>query len=378
MRGFSYRDEAGAAHHNHGRPRCTQAGFEALPIPDLALVEVHGRLVTKPAMTQWGCPFDCEFCSVTAMFSRRARHRRTDQVLAELAGLGAKRVFFHDDNLVVNSARTTGLLEAMLAAGITPPWFAQVRADAALRSPAHAEPDHDFVELMREAGWQMVMIGIEAITDEALHGIGKRQREGHVEVAVAALHDNDIAVHGMFVAGLDTDTAGSAVDTAAFAGRLGVDTFQLMIETPLPGTRLWERAVAEGRLLSHDWSLFDGHHAVMRPRQMSALGLELSVLEAMRRFYSWPAIVASGVTSALSLLPDLTAAVAHPDLGRRLRVLARLASARRWEEISSLVERSFADPARSRLGHATWAPPCASVLAASSPPGGSRTAPVST
>ena len=109
-------------------------------------------MTTKPLMTQWGCPFDCEFCSVIAMFSRAVRHRRTDQVLTELEGLGADRVFFYDDNFVVNKARTTELLRAMVAPDLTPTWSAQVRADAVLCSPSRPEVDHEFLTLMRQAG----------------------------------------------------------------------------------------------------------------------------------------------------------------------------------------------------------------------------------
>ena len=355
VRGLSYRADDGEPHHNPARPRCTQEEFERLPVPDLSLIEGHRRLTTKPLMTQWGCPFDCEFCSVITMFSRAVRHRRTDQVLAELEGLGAEHVFFYDDNFVVNKARTTELLRSMCATGLTPTWSAQVRADAAQRSLSCPEVDHEFLTLMRRSGCVVVMVGIEAITDEGLAQIGKRQRVATVEQSVDAFHDHGIAVHGMFVAGLDTDTATSATATADFARRLGIETFQLMVETPGPGTRLWDRVAAEGRLLSDDWSLFDGHHVVMAPAQMTALELQLGVLEAMRRFYSWPTILASGVTSALSHLPDLTSAV-RPALLRQLPTIARLAWARRWEDIAPLVDAALPAQVRARVNAALWLP----------------------
>ena len=168
------------------------------------------------------------------------------------------------------------------------------------------------------------MIGIEAITDAGLAEIGKRQRVTMIEKAIHAFHDHHIAVHGMFIAGLDSDTAGSAEAIASFARRLHIDTFQLMVETPLPGTRLWDRIVEEDRLLSDDWSLFDGHHVVMQPAQMTPLELQLGVLKAMRRFYSWPTILNGGLVGVLRHLPSFTAA-ARPAFIRRLPVLARAA-----------------------------------------------------
>jgi radical SAM superfamily enzyme YgiQ (UPF0313 family) len=353
--GLSHRSGGGEAIHNPARPRCSQQEFERLPIPDLTLIDGYGRMKTKPIMTQWGCPFDCEFCGVTAMFSRAVRHRRVDQVIEELAGLEAEQVFFHDDNFVVNKSRSAGLLNAMLETGNTPRWFAQVRSETALRSLARPEVDEDFLNLMHRAGCHMVMIGIEAITDEGLAEIGKRQRVTMIEQAVRAFHDHGIAVHGMFIAGLDTDNAGSAEAIAAFARRLHIDTFQLMVETPLPGTRLWERIAEEDRLLSDDWSLFDGHHVVMQPAQMTPLELQLGVLKAMRRFYSWPTIVSGGVAGVLRHLPSFTAA-ARPAFIGRLPTLARVAWAQRWEEVAPTLRAALSEKVRGRVSSAMWLP----------------------
>jgi radical SAM superfamily enzyme YgiQ (UPF0313 family) len=320
--GLSWREHLGKAHHNPARSHCSQAEFERLPIPDLSLIEGHGRLEVKPAMTQWGCPFDCEFCSVTAQFSRVVRHRRTDQVLDELAGLSASDLFFHDDNFVVNKRRTAELLRAMVGAGLTPSFAAQMRADTVLRSRASHEIDHEFLELLGQAGCGMAMVGFESISEENLTSIGKRTSVAVSEQAVRAFHTHGIAVHGMFVAGLDFDDASSAEATAAFARRLGIDTFQLMMVTPSPGTRLWERLESEGRLIEADWTLFDGHHAVMRPERMTPLELQLSTLDAMRRFYSRSAIAGPALRGVLRHLPELLGIVARHagglvrDLGR--------------------------------------------------------------
>ena len=303
--GLSWRDSQGQAHHNPARSHCSQAEFERLPIPDLSLIEGHERMGVKPAMTQWGCPYDCEFCSVTAQFSRVVRHRRTDQVLEELAGLSASDLFFHDDNFVVNKRRTAELLRAMVAAGLTPSFAAQMRADTVLRSRASHEIDHEFLELLSQAGCGMAMVGFESISEENLTSVGKRTSVAVSEQAVRAFHRHGIAVHGMFVVGLDFDDASSAQATAAFARRLGIDTFQLMMVTPAPGTRLWERLESEGRLIEADWTFFDGHHAVLRPERMTPLELQLSALEAMRRFYSRSAIAGPALRGVLRHLPEL-------------------------------------------------------------------------
>ncbi len=353
--GLSYRGDDGEPRHNPQRSRCSQEQFEQLPIPDLSLLHGHETMGVKPIMTQWGCPFDCEFCSVTAMFSRAVRYRRPEQVIEEMAGLDAERLFFYDDNFVVNKARTASLLSAMISEGLTPAWFAQVRADAALRSRARPELDEEFLSLMSRAGCRMVMIGIETITDDGLAEIGKRLEVSTIEAAVQGFHRHGIAVHGMFVAGLDTDTTASADVTTAFAHRLGIDTFQLMVETPLPGTKLWDRISPEGRLLTSDWSLYDGHHVVMRPAQMTPLELQLSVFAAMSRFYSWPAIVRSGLAGLLHRLPDIGRPGA-PSSDRLLPALARAAKAHSWEDITPLLGLAVPEAARRHLTRSLWIP----------------------
>ncbi len=353
--GLSWLGSDGCPHHNPARPLTSQADFAALPSPDLSLLAGHERMVTKPVMTQWGCPFDCEFCSVTAMFSRQVRHRPVEAVVGELEALEAERVFFYDDNFVVNKARTSALLEAMVAHGLTAPWFAQLRADSVLGPGRRGELDHGFLALMHRAGARMAMIGFEAVTDKGLAEVGKRSSVATAERAVQAFHDHGIAVHGMFVAGLDSDDATAAGATAGFAMRTGIDTYQLMAQTPLPGTRLWDKVTAEGRLLSDDWSLFDGHHVVMRPASMSPLELQLGILESTKRFYSWPRAARSAALAVLTQLPSLLGA-ARPGLLASLPALARSARAGRWGDVAPLLRAKIPAQARNRAVEALWLP----------------------
>lgn len=347
--GLSWRTADGQIRHNPPRERCSQEDFEALPIPDLSLIAGHERMGVKPIMTQWGCPYDCEFCSVTAQFSRHVRFRRTDQVLAELDGLRAREVFFHDDNFVVDKRRTRALLSAMIESGLTPEFSAQMRADTVLASRARQDIDEEFLSLLARAGCRMAMVGFESISDETLRRIGKKATVASSEAAVRAFHRHGIAVHGMFVAGLDGDDARSAEQTAAFARRLQIDTFQLMMVTPAPGTRLWQRLTAEQRLLQADWSLFDGHHAVMRPAGMSPLELQLSTVAALRSFYSPSAIALPAARGLARQAPALAAILAR-------RAPALLAGA--WRRAGAIVAPAEAEggeaasdhTARARLG----------------------------
>lgn len=354
--GLSWRDSRGQRHHNPDRARCSQSEFEALPAPRLSLIAGSGQMRLKPVMTQWGCPFDCEFCAVTAMFSRRVRYRRNSQVLAELAALDASRVFFHDDNFVVSKTRTGGLLRSMVQAGLTPDWFAQVRAETVYRPGPAREPDHDFLALMKAAGCQMVMVGFESISDETLRQMNKKLQVRDIVDAVRLFHEHDILVHGMFVAGADTDQAAQAGQIAGFARRHGIDTIQIMIETPLPGTRLYDRVHADSRILTADWSLFDGHHAVMRPARAHPYQLQTAVLDAMDSFYSRRGIAVCGLAATLRTSPALARLAVRGHLATRFPALARLAVEHHWQELRESLRTALPPADWDRLQHAFTVP----------------------
>ena len=266
---------------------------------------------------------------------------------------------------MVNKHRTRELLEAMIAEGLTPSFSAQVRADMVLASRSRGEIDHDFLELMHRAGCETVMIGFESISDANLAQVGKKLTVDLSEQAVKAFHDHGIAVHGMFVIGLDGDDVHSAVETAEFAARLGIDTFQLMIITPAVGTRLNARIKAENRLLTEDWKLYDGHHAVLRPKLMTPLELQLSAQDAHLHFYSRKAIASSAMHSLVPNIPSFLRILARRS-GTATRAVVREVRAARNErgggETSTIaialthVEKSLTKEERNQFRSALFTP----------------------
>lgn len=349
--GLSWRDGQGERHRNLDRPRCSQSEFEDLPAPALSLIAGSERMQIMPVMTQWGCPFDCDFCAVTAMFSRRVRHRRNADVLAELTALDARRVFFHDDNFVVSKHRTGELLRAMASSGLTPGWFAQVRAETVFKPGSSREPDHEFLDLMRKAGCEMVMVGFESVSDESLKQMNKKIAVRDIVDSVGLFHDHDILVHGMFVAGADTDPAAQAGQITDFARRHDIDTIQIMIETPLPGTRLYDRVSDADRILTADWSLFDGHHAVMRPALADPYQLQTSVFDAMARFYSRRGVLLPGLAAAARTAPSLARIAVRGQFASRFPALTGLALRHRWQEARQVLQSALPPAEWTRLQH---------------------------
>jgi radical SAM superfamily enzyme YgiQ (UPF0313 family) len=280
IRGLSYlRDDEVV--HAPDRPRVKH--LSSLPWPDLKLIRGFEKMRVVPMVTSRGCPFDCNFCSVTQMFGRQFRFRETEDVIAEMAELyhaNPKRTFFfYDDNFTANRARTVELLNRMLEEGITPHWTAQARVDI-----AH---DPELLDLMRRSGCKILYLGLESINPNTLEEFNKQQTVEDIEEAVTQLHKRHIMVHGMFVLGSDADNPGTVRDTVRFAKKTGVDSVQFMILTPLPGTQLFEQLQAEERIFDYDWERYSGFHPVFYPRNMSPARLQFEIiLNAYRKFYS--------------------------------------------------------------------------------------------
>lgn len=257
----------------------------SIPYPDISLL-AHTRLSTYPVMTSRGCPYDCTFCSVTAMFGHKFRCRPIGDVIEELRQYRGKQVFFVDDNFVANPKRAKELMRAMLREKIgLKCWFAQVRTDAAR--------DDELLELMQKSGCRYVYVGMESVNPETLKQYNKKQEVADIEYCIERFHQHGILVHGMFVFGADEDTVETLRETVRFALDKGIDTVQFMILTPLPGTRTFEDLDRTGRIFSYDWNLYDAHHVVFQPARMTALELQREAIRAFKEFYSLPNILRS-------------------------------------------------------------------------------------
>jgi radical SAM superfamily enzyme YgiQ (UPF0313 family) len=264
-------------------PSCTLCpDVDALPAPDLSLIQGFDRSDKGehilPIQTSRGCPFDCTFCSVTRMFGRDYRFRSTEKVMSELRTMRNRWLFFYDDNFTANRERTKELCRAIIRENLGLRWSAQIRCDAA--------KDPELLDLMAKAGCYYVHVGFESVSPTALEGYDKRQSVEQMEFAIRELHRRRIRIHGMFIFGSDLDTRETFRETVRFARSHRIESTQFMILVPLPGTPVFDEMARQGRLLSRDWSLYDAHHVVFEPKNMSSFELQVETLRAFRQFYS--------------------------------------------------------------------------------------------
>lgn len=347
--GLSFRDPTGQPVHNRDRAPCPPEAFATIPAPALDLIVGQERMTNIPIMTQWGCPFNCDFCSVIHMFGRRVRARAVENVLDELESYrGRGDIFFYDDNFVVDKRRTKALLRGMIERDLTPQWSAQMRAEAVYTDRRQRELDHELLSLMRDSGCAMVYCGFESVSPATLEAYNKHQDVQDVQDSVQAFHDFGIRVHGMFVLGADTDEKSIFDETVDFALENEIDTVQFLMLTPCPGTPFYERMREADRLLTDDLSLYDGHHCVVEPKQMSAYELQIGVCRAMARFYSRRHVLRLFLSNVTRNLPFLVSLLWRE---RKLRLqLPRVAflslAPSRWPDLMGVL--------RDALSHESW------------------------
>jgi anaerobic magnesium-protoporphyrin IX monomethyl ester cyclase len=272
--GLAYRDGSGM----RIGPKAPPVRLSSLPFPDLSVIDGHERMTLAPIETSRGCPHGCRFCSVIAMFGRDYRLRDIVAVADHISKLPYSNLFFYDDNFTALPGRTRSLMREMINRRIQAHWSAQVRADAVL--------DRGLLDLMYEAGCRILHIGFESVNDDTLKEFNKRLSVKQAVDAIRAIHERGIRIHGMFVIGSDSDDADTPKRTVDFALQHGIDTIQLLMLTPLPGTPYFASLRDQGRLISTDWQYYDGHHVVYQPARMSAYAMQYQVMKEMARFYS--------------------------------------------------------------------------------------------
>ncbi len=277
--------------------------LDSLPLPRWDLLVNSDRLKVQPIMTSRGCPFSCNFCSVTAMFGRSYRAMSPERVLAEVERSLRPGVFFYDDNLTANRARMHAILDGLGGpAGRKIRWWTgQARADVTR--------DEALLEKMARTGCARVYVGFESISSKTLKEMDKGQTADDVRLAIRKFHEHSIPVHGMFIFGADADDPEVLRETSDFVRENRVDSVQYMILTPLPGTELFARMEREGRLLHRLWRYYDGMHVVFRPRAFDPYGLQRLALESYLDFYNVLRALNDGLEAAVAAALRVAGAV---------------------------------------------------------------------
>ena len=227
------------------------------------------------------CVHDCEFCVAPAAWGRRQYQKPVDWVIEDIRRVGQKKIIFVDLNLISDREYARELFTKLVPLQVQ--WFGL--------STVLLARDKELMELVARSGCRGLLLGLETVNPESLKD-AKKRFNGAVTFKdfVGDLHRLGIAVQGCFVFGLDHDTPDVFDATVNFAIDAGVDLPRFAVLTPFPGTPLYHRLEVEGRILTKDWSLYDGQHVVFQPRAMSVRELAEGHERAWKKVYRWSSI----------------------------------------------------------------------------------------
>jgi radical SAM superfamily enzyme YgiQ (UPF0313 family) len=259
--------------------------LHSLPVPryDLLLDRPYNRFTVQ---TSRGCPWRCDFCASNVMLRQAYRKRPVAEVIRDIRFIQRlrKRPFieFADDNTFVDKAWGKELCRQLIPLKVK--WFTETDISVG--------DDPELLRLMREARCRQVLIGLESPEQPALNGIEMRanfkaRRWATYKDAVRRIQEHGITVNGCFILGLDGHTPAIFQEVLDFALDAPLYDVQITVLTPFPGTPLYDRLLAEGRILEHQrWdlcTLFDVNYV---PKNMTVEELREGMYWLGERLYS--------------------------------------------------------------------------------------------
>ena len=237
------------------------------PVPRFDVIEA-GAYNVMPLQYSRGCPFNCEFCDIIELFGRKVRTKTPEQFIAEIEAVyrtGYRgTIFIVDDNFVGNKKSVKQLLNAIIA------WQKLNRKPFLFSTEAsiNLAQDDELLNLMVNAGFKTVFVGIETPDEKTLAFTQKKQNlKVSVLEAVKKIQTRGIEVTGGFILGFDTDPEDIFDRQIGFIQKAGIAAAMMGLLTALPNTQLHRRLALENRLV-HDSSGNNTHDMKLnfRPR----------------------------------------------------------------------------------------------------------------
>jgi len=234
---------------------------------------IDGMRITR------GCPYKCDFCSITYFFKHSYRKRPIKNVIKELKSLSCKHVYFHDANLTVDADYCIKLFKAMIKEKINKKWFANGNI-------YFLGNNEKFLDLAKQSGCIGWTTGFESILQKSLDSVNKPENRVEKYVSwIKNIKKYGMVINGLFIFGFDEDTSDVFEKTIEALNHLEVDAGEFNILTPLPGTPLFNKMEKEGRILTKDWSRYTQTEVVFQPKNMSPKELHEGTKKVVKEFF---------------------------------------------------------------------------------------------
>jgi radical SAM superfamily enzyme YgiQ (UPF0313 family) len=226
------------------------ADMHTSPPPDYSLIKASHYAQLSIQYSR-GCPFNCEFCEITALLGHKVRVKTTHQILEELGTLfntGFRgNVFFVDDNFIGNRRKLKRELLPAIAR-----WIIDHNYPFTFTTEASIDlsDDPELMQAMVRAGFEKVFVGIETPDVESLKECNKKLNIKHdLHDSVQKIQSAGIEVSAGFIVGFDSDTAGIFQRQIDFIQKSGIITAMVGLLVAPSRTRLYQRLKEEGRIL---------------------------------------------------------------------------------------------------------------------------------
>ena len=243
------------------------------------------RLPRIPIQASRGCPFNCNFCSVTRFWGPRIRMKPLENMEAELSNikrLGTNRVFLTDDNLIANSAYAESLMELLRKGGFS--WSCQVSTNI--------QENERLIFKMAEAGCTAVYVGIETFSAQNLGALNKQfNTKANYERLLALFSRAGIRVTASMIIGMDGDTKESLEKMAYELIRMKLSAAQFYLLMLLPGTKIRDQFLDQNRIADDNWDHQDGTAVTFVAKNFQRRDLETQYWKLYKRFYSYRSIL---------------------------------------------------------------------------------------
>jgi radical SAM superfamily enzyme YgiQ (UPF0313 family) len=284
-------------------PRAPIEDFESMPLPDFGLLR-FAKVSVFPVSRIRGCGANCEFCSVKGAARCASPERLLAQIRYVAEAFRAREFFVVDDQFAQNRSETLRfcrlLRDYQRRMGLRFFITVQIRLELAR--------DEELLDAMRECGVRCLAIGFESVIDEELRAMRKGLRASQMLDLASRYRRHGFLIHAMFIFGYPMPegvpfamSAKERIDRfRKFIRQAKLDTIQVLLPAPLPGTALRERLEAQGRVLPLSWEYYDGNFPLIASDEpLTPEQVQKSILEIMGGFYRFRHMFGVGLRTLL-------------------------------------------------------------------------------
>jgi radical SAM superfamily enzyme YgiQ (UPF0313 family) len=259
-----------------------QAGSsETLQVPIVHYAESnHSGPVLCPVITSRGCPYRCDFCSVSQIYGSRVRHVAISRVLEQAKKVRRGYVAFLDDNLTTDREYARELFQALH----------KLRLQFIAQVPLRFILDEDLFAAAVAAGLKGILVGFESIAAQSLARLRKTVPLAAAADAVKRARQAKVMLNASFIFGLEEHDRTIFAETLDFILRHQIPSVTAYVLTPYPGTVVFDRLAAAGRLLHREWAFYDHVTPVFQPKGMSLEELATGYLQFRTTLFSFRGI----------------------------------------------------------------------------------------